>query len=137
MKTPASDKSGKSTYLDGFSAASLLKRLHPDSYDVLKSTVFKYRYIDNETGWHLEAEGTIICVDGTSLEDNVKSIRHNDLDRVGCLPPGGIRGDEVKVEEVRKREEENSTIYVAWYLTQSSRDVAVLSEGGGGVGEVG
>ena len=102
MKNPASDKSGKSTYLDGFSATSLLKKKYPDSYDILKSTVFKYRYIDNETGWHLEAEGTIICVDGTSLEENVKSIRHNDLDRVGCLPPRGIREDEVKVEEVRK-----------------------------------
>jgi len=54
MAMPAKDGSGKSTYLDGFGAAEELRRTCRDSFDCLSKTIFRYRSIDIDTGWHLE-----------------------------------------------------------------------------------
>lgn len=81
MKQPAVS-GGESVFGDGFAAAELLKIEDPEAYRILSSVVRRYRSIDDETGWHLEAEAPII----TLRNDHVVAIRHNDLDRLPDLP---------------------------------------------------
>ena len=83
---------GQSVYLDGFAAARQLLHENPDAYRMLASTPRRYRCIDTDLGWHLEASGPVIetilsrGLDGCG-NPLVKSIRHNDLDRLPDLPP--------------------------------------------------
>ena len=94
-QTPAPDGSGASTYLDGFYAASLLRSTNAAAFETLKNAVFRYRYLDAETGWHIEAEGPIIETDdfrrGKGGEEILTGVRHNDLDRIGALPPWDVQ----------------------------------------------
>jgi len=80
---------GQSVYLDGFAAAQQLLLENPEAFHLLATTPRKYRCIDDDEGWHLEATGPIIeTVPGGKNEwGPVKSIRHNDLDRLPDLPP--------------------------------------------------
>ena len=91
MSSPAPNGGGASVYRDGFEAARALFELDRGAFEILTEAEFTYRYIDEDQGWHLEASGPIISVDKTRLHEDgtpvVKSIRHNDLDRVGFLPP--------------------------------------------------
>ena len=86
---------GQSIFLDGFAAARQLRLEHPNYYQLLTTTPRRYRCIDDSSNvnkmWHLEASGPIIetiprssSCSGAAL---VKSIRHNDLDRLPDLPP--------------------------------------------------
>ena len=80
---------GQSVYLDGFAAARQLQIENPKAFQLLTSTIRNYRCIDNQEGWHMEASGPVIetmhCA-GNGWGP-VKSIRHNDLDRLPDLPP--------------------------------------------------
>jgi len=80
---------GQSIYLDGFAAARQLQIENPEAYRILASTHRTYRCIDNDEGWHLEATGPVIETIPSGKNDYgpVKSIRHNDLDRLPDLPP--------------------------------------------------
>jgi len=84
----ASVPKGQSIYLDGFAAARQLQIENPEAYRILASTQRIYRCIDNNEGWHLEATGPIIETVQSGKNDYgpVKSIRHNDLDRLPDLP---------------------------------------------------
>jgi len=79
---------GQSIYLDGFAAARQLQIENPEAYRILASTQRTYRCIDNDEGWHLEATGPVIDTIPSGKNDYglVKSIRHNDLDRLPDLP---------------------------------------------------
>ena len=81
---------GQSVYLDGFAAAQQLFDEHPEAFHLLTNIPRTYRCIDDDEGWHLEATGPIIETasgDGIDLYGPVRSIRHNDLDRLPDLPP--------------------------------------------------
>ena len=80
---------GQSVYLDGFAAARQLQIENPEAYRLLASTQRTYRCIDNDEGWHLEATGPVIDTTPRGINEYgpVKSIRHNDLDRLPDLPP--------------------------------------------------
>jgi alpha-ketoglutarate-dependent taurine dioxygenase len=75
---------GASLLADGFAAAEQLHKQHPMAFRFLSRTVRRYRCIDREKGWHLQACGPVIEVDEN--EEMVR-IRHNDLDRLPDLPP--------------------------------------------------
>lgn len=77
---------GESIYCDGFAAAQRLREIHPEAFETLSNTVRRYRCVDLNTGWHLEARGPIISVHN----GQIISIRHNDLDRLPDLPPYGL-----------------------------------------------
>ncbi|GMI19709.1 hypothetical protein TrRE_jg9771 [Triparma retinervis] len=91
MDTPAPNSGGSSVYRDGFHAALTLWEEDPQAFSILSSTNFTYRYLDEDQGWHLEASGPIIDVDTTRVNPDgkpvLKGVRHNDLDRIGFLPP--------------------------------------------------
>jgi len=101
MDQPAPKEGGSSVYRDGFQAAYALYSTCRSSFSVLASTQFTYRYVDSEQGWHLEASGPIIEVDPTRRKPDgspvVKSVRHNDLDRIGYLPPYNVQGEAASV----------------------------------------
>jgi alpha-ketoglutarate-dependent taurine dioxygenase len=91
---------GQSVYLDGFAAARQLYHENPKAFQLLATTTRSYRCIDDKEGWHVGASGPVIeaiprwksANDDKHLEDcyewgPVKSIRHNDLDRLPDLPP--------------------------------------------------
>jgi alpha-ketoglutarate-dependent taurine dioxygenase len=85
---------GQSVYLDGFAAARQLQLENPDAFHLLASTTRQYRCIDDQEGWHMEASGSVIQAVPRGNEaacsekwGPVKSIRHNDLDRLPDLPP--------------------------------------------------
>ena len=86
---------GESVYADGFAIAEKLRMKHPSAFHTLCNTVRTYRSIDDETGWHLEAHGSIIQAfqndDGTY--GVIEMIRHNDLDRLPDLPKSNKRSD--------------------------------------------
>ena len=62
--------------------------------------VCQRRYLDADQGWHLEASGPIIEVDPTRRKEDggpvIRSIRHNDLDRIGFLPPLTVKEEDVE-----------------------------------------
>jgi Taurine catabolism dioxygenase TauD, TfdA family len=74
---------GESVFGDGFAVAERLRCTNPEAFDVLSTTVRRYRCIDCATGWHLEASGPVI----SDVNGEVVMIRHNDLDRLPDLPP--------------------------------------------------
>lgn len=86
---------GQSIFLDGIAAARQLRLEHPNYYQLLTTTQRRYRCIDDSSNvnkmWHLEASGPIIETiprsSSCSGDALVKSIRHNDLDRLPDLPP--------------------------------------------------
>ena len=82
MKSPA-EKGGESVFADGFAIASQLRDDYPEAFHTLANTIRRYRCIDNETGWQLEASGPIIQF----RDGQIVGIRHNDLDRLPDLPP--------------------------------------------------
>jgi Taurine catabolism dioxygenase TauD, TfdA family len=82
MVQPAK-KGGESIFGDGFAAAERLRSANPEAFATLSRTVRRYRCVDNDTGWHLEASGPVISV----MNGNIVGIRHNDLDRLPDLPP--------------------------------------------------
>ena len=130
MATPAADGSGRSTYLDGFGAAEELRRTCPDSFACLSSTKFRYRSVDATTGWHLEASGTIITVDDTAQGAPVTGIRHNDLDRMGCLPPYELRGDEGALKAFYERVDSALAKWDSIINEPGRRAVVALKQGG-------
>jgi alpha-ketoglutarate-dependent taurine dioxygenase len=80
---------GQSFYVDGFAAAQQLLLENPDAFRLLATTPRRYHCIDEDEGWHLEATGPLIetIPSGKHEWGPVKSIRHNDLDRLPDLPP--------------------------------------------------
>lgn len=80
---------GESVFADGFAIAEKCRTSDPEAFSTLSTTVRRYRCIDNETGWHLEASGPIIVVQ----RGRVVGIRHNDLDRLPDLPPADISSE--------------------------------------------
>lgn len=90
MGQPAGE-GGESVFGDGFAAADHLRKINPEAFATLSETTRRYRCVDEETGWHLEASGPVISVhNGT-----VVGIRHNDLDRLTDLPPPEATGEEI------------------------------------------
>lgn len=79
-----SQQGGESIFGDGFAAAERLRTRHPRAFQTLASTVRRYRCVDAETGWNLQATGPVIQTD---CAGRVVAIRHNDLDRLPDLPP--------------------------------------------------
>jgi alpha-ketoglutarate-dependent taurine dioxygenase len=79
-------KGGESTFGDGVAVAEQLRQTDPEAFRILSNTVRRYRCIDNETGWHLEASGKVIEV----RDGQIVGIRHNDLDRLPDLPPAEL-----------------------------------------------
>jgi hypothetical protein len=91
MVQPAGE-GGESVFGDGFAAADHLRKINPEAFKTLSETIRRYRCVDEETGWHLEASGPVISVhNGT-----VVGIRHNDLDRLTDLPPPEATGEEIE-----------------------------------------
>jgi alpha-ketoglutarate-dependent taurine dioxygenase len=91
MVQPAGEGGGESIFCDGFAAAEHLRKMNPEAFATLSETTRRYRCVDEETGWHLEASGPVISVhNGT-----VVGIRHNDLDRLTDLPPPEATGEEI------------------------------------------
>lgn len=78
---------GESVFADGFALASKLRENDPEAFSILSNTVRRYSCRDPETGWQLEASGTVIDV---SKENQIVGIRHNDLDRLPDLPPSTV-----------------------------------------------
>uniref|UniRef100_A0A7S4JV88 TauD/TfdA-like domain-containing protein n=1 Tax=Odontella aurita TaxID=265563 RepID=A0A7S4JV88_9STRA len=109
---------GASVFGDGLAASESLRRDHPDAFDVLCRTVRRYRCVDDDGGWHLEAEGPVIRAadrgGGAPFPPHrshrhrhhhrrwgpVGMIRHNDLDRLPDLPPADVRS----IVDERERE---------------------------------
>jgi alpha-ketoglutarate-dependent taurine dioxygenase len=99
MVQPAQRGGGASTYADGLAAAFELRAADPAAYRLLSTTVRRFRCIDRQTGWHLEASAPVIRLcendyvphsnDSYLQSARVVSIRHNDLDRLPDLPPPG------------------------------------------------
>lgn len=85
MVQPAT-KGGESTFGDGFAVANELRATDPESFKVLSTVVRRYRCVDSETGWNLQATGPVI----TERNGKLVAIRHNDLDRLPDLPPAGM-----------------------------------------------
>mmetsp|Transcript_20083 Transcript_20083/g.29530 ORF Transcript_20083/g.29530 Transcript_20083/m.29530 type:complete len:533 (-) Transcript_20083:152-1750(-) len=87
----SASQGGESVFADGFRIAHDLKMLHPDAFKTLSTVKRRYRCIDEETGWHLEAVG---CAIEVNHYDNdacvITKIRHNDLDRLADLPPPSL-----------------------------------------------
>ncbi len=111
---------GQSVYLDGFAAARQLLLENPDAYCMLASTPRRYRCIDADLGWHLEATGPVIepilsrGLDGCD-DPPVKSIRHNDLDRLPDLPPYPSTNDaSVKVAKYNSFYRSLREAHAAW-----------------------
>jgi hypothetical protein len=77
---------GESVFADGFAVANELKSTDPKAFELLSSTVRRYRSIDTETGWNLQAHGPVIQIQ----DGQVVGIRHNDLDRLPDLPPSHV-----------------------------------------------
>jgi alpha-ketoglutarate-dependent taurine dioxygenase len=75
-------RGGESLFCDGFAVAERVRSADPEAFSVLATTPRRFRSIDTETGWHLEASGPVIAL----YNDQVVSIRHNDLDRLPDLP---------------------------------------------------
>mmetsp|Transcript_22050 Transcript_22050/g.44718 ORF Transcript_22050/g.44718 Transcript_22050/m.44718 type:complete len:497 (-) Transcript_22050:116-1606(-) len=115
---------GQSIYIDGFAAARQLLKENSRAFHILATTSRKYRCIDNDEGWHLEARGSVIdvnprggyscntrqsdqnTVDGFVKEwGPVKAIRHNDLDRMPDLPPLAFPDHESFYRELREAHE--------------------------------
>jgi hypothetical protein len=91
MVQPAGEGGGESIFCDGFAAADHLRKINPEAFATLSETIRRYRCVDEETGWHLEASGPVISVhNGT-----IVGIRHNDLDRLTDLPPPKATGEEI------------------------------------------
>ena len=104
MKQPAVT-GGESIFADGFAVAERLRLDQPEAFHILCSTKRTYRSICTETGWHLEGSGPVIsAIDkGHALPHElrwgrIKSIRHNDLDRLPDLPPLGLDGRPMEEE---------------------------------------
>lgn len=119
MLSPA-DKGGESIFGDGLAIAECMRKNYPEEFDTLCSIPRRYRSLDRETGWYLEATGTVFkAVDRWqgSISENMKSdvwnpcerwgpvlsIRHNDLDRLPDLPPPNLP-DELVSEYYEKLE---------------------------------
>lgn len=81
MKHKAS-KGGESVFCDGFAAANYLRLTNHSAFSTLSNTIRTYRSVDRNTGWILEANGTVISV----FNGRICMIRHNDLDRLPDLP---------------------------------------------------
>ncbi|KAL9182834.1 hypothetical protein ACHAXT_004113 [Thalassiosira profunda] len=98
---------GQSVFADGFAAAQQLLVEDPEAFRLLVTTPRRYRCVDDEEGWHIEATGTVIeTVSGGANEwGPVKSIRHNDLDRLPDLPPYSARGNAESDDFYRKLRE--------------------------------
>lgn len=86
MVRPAK-RGGESVFGDGFAAAEKLRSMHPFSFDMLHMFKRRYRCIDQETGWYLEAHAPVISLRNAK----VTAIRHNDLDRLPDLPPNDVK----------------------------------------------
>jgi hypothetical protein len=91
MVQPAGEGGGESIFCDGFAAADHLRKINPEAFATLSETIRRYRCVDEETGWHLEASGPVISVHNGA----VIGIRHNDLDRLTDLPPPEATGKEI------------------------------------------
>jgi alpha-ketoglutarate-dependent taurine dioxygenase len=89
MVKPAS-LGGESVFGDGFAIADKLRTISPTAFAVLSKTNRRYRCVDSETGWNLQATGPVISV----RNGKINSIRHNDLDRLPDLPPAGVTSPE-------------------------------------------
>jgi alpha-ketoglutarate-dependent taurine dioxygenase len=76
---------GASLLADGFAVAAQLREQHAEAFAFLSRTPRRYRCIDREKGWHLQACGPVIQVDEDDDEEIIR-IRHNDLDRLPDLP---------------------------------------------------
>jgi len=109
MVQPAAKGGGESVFGDGWAVAEELRRVHPDAFDTLSQTVRRYRCVDRETGWHLEASGPVLQVDHN--RNKVVMVRHNDLDRLPDLPPPSATTAETGVDEFYQRLEE---AHAAW-----------------------
>lgn len=119
MISPA-DNGGESIFADGLAIAECMRKNHPEEFDTLCSIPRRYRSLDRETGWYLEACGPVFkAVDrwqGNTSETittdlrnpcarwgPILSIRHNDLDRLPDLPPSNVP-DEVVNEYYERLE---------------------------------
>ena len=124
---------GASTYLDGFGAAEKLREVEggEEAFQVLSETEFSYRSVDEEKGWHLEAMGRVILRD--PLGGGLKAIRHNDLDRMGALPPWNIwKGGRGQVQDVDRFYERVARALLLWdeVINEEGRRMTIrLDEG--------
>jgi hypothetical protein len=105
MVQPA-EEGGESVLGDGFTMAERLRSIDPKAFQTLSRTSRRFRCVDKETGWHLEASGCVIEV----RNGRVVGIRHNDLDRLPDLPPFDLK-DNVQAtnefyEELRRAHEQ-------------------------------
>jgi trimethyllysine dioxygenase len=66
---------GESMYLDGFAAASMLRKRHPESYRFFTRTVL--RYACHDEGYSLLAEGPVF----SERRGRLDQVRFNDYDR--------------------------------------------------------
>ncbi len=107
MVSPA-EEGGESVFADGLAIAEHMRKYHPKEFDTLCRNVRRYRSIDSENGWHLEANGPVIQAidlshrkhkhtpnnEGSDRWGPIVCIRHNDLDRLPDLPPIGIHEED-------------------------------------------
>lgn len=125
MISPA-DKGGESIFGDGLAIAEYMRMNHTEEFDTLCSIPRRYRSLDRETGWYLEASGPVFkAVDRlqANMSDKMNSgssnhcerwggilsIRHNDLDRLPDLPPPAI-SDEMVSEFYEKLEKAHNSL---------------------------
>lgn len=83
MVQPANE-GGESVFADGLYCAEQLRTEHPEAFRTLSTVQRRYRCVDSATGWHLEATGPVIQLEGSN---RIVAIRHNDLDRLPDVPP--------------------------------------------------
>ncbi|KAL3943388.1 MAG: hypothetical protein SGBAC_002554 [Bacillariaceae sp.] len=107
MVNPAK-QGGDSIFGDGFAVAQQLKESNPQAFEVLATTIRRYRCKDDLAGWHLEASGPIIQLCPSGHE--IVGIRHNDLDRLPDLPPHKLADQ----KEVDAFYEELNEAHKAW-----------------------
>lgn len=105
MVQPAME-GGDSVFADGFAVANQLRSSDPDAFETLSNTVRRYRCLDAETGWHLEASGPVIQV----RDGQIVGVRHNDLDRLPDLPPSSAS----EPEEINAFYEELERAHASW-----------------------
>jgi alpha-ketoglutarate-dependent taurine dioxygenase len=86
MVSPAPRGGGASTFCDGFAVADKLRKNNRTGFDALASIPRRYRSVDPDTGWNLEATGPVLTLRRPG-GDEVTAVRHNDLDRLPDLPP--------------------------------------------------
>lgn len=76
---------GENVLIDGFRIAELMRREHPEDFQILRTVAIPGQYIDQERGIHLMARRPLFRHDDSG---NLVQVSYNNYDRAPFAPPG-------------------------------------------------